>query len=222
MIKITCTEAPIFAQIVNRNFVNITRVSRLLDDFTKSLNQDILRLCVVYLHASSEDLLRNVYFYHITNSDHSNLLGKIPLFESDGKKEKFNFQDLKYFKNYTIEEIMNKSCEEYANRLTFNNTNDIISVFNKFNVSTEKIKHLLPQVQEIFLRRHLIVHNLDMNTNRFHLSKEESIRHDGKIETKDNLNKAIIENWINIMSQFMLKTAISFLPKGTSITMNNI
>ena len=222
MIEVTCNEAPIFAEILNRNSFNIIRISKLLDEFGKTNNQDLLKMCVVYLHASAEDVLRNVFYYHLLFTDQDSLNDKIPLVGSDGKKEKFTLHDLKQYKSKTVEELLADSFEEYVSRLTFNNTNDIIHVFNKFKIDHKEIEPLLTKLQTIFSRRHLIVHNFDLKTQRRILNKQKKTFITGDYQTEGELNSETVREWLDIISQFLFLTTKRFLPKGMSITMQNV
>jgi hypothetical protein len=63
MISIKCAEAPILAEALNRGLSNLYRTKRLVDEYDYTKNDDLLRLSIVFIHATLEDVMRNLIFY---------------------------------------------------------------------------------------------------------------------------------------------------------------
>lgn len=221
MIRISCLEAPILAESLNRGLSNLNRTSELVTNYESTANKDILRLSVVFIHATLEDLLRNLIFFKIQQLDNKIALPEVPLIGTQGRKEKFNLNDLIKYQSLTVKELLVQSCLEYVNRLTFNNTNDILKWFDKFEIDKEEIVEYLSSIEELLQRRHKIVHNADLSTDRVHLNNLQESLHDGKPSMLEDITKEFVTNKIQTLYPFIFKSTKAFLPKNVKITMQN-
>lgn len=171
MIEIKST-SPILAATLNRCLTNLSRIKTLVSSHEISQNSDVLRLCVVFLHATVEDCMRNLIYFHITSNLDAELLNQIPFKDHNnhGRPEKLALGELLKYKDSSIDSLILNSIEEYVNRLTFNNSSDIIKWLIKFKLDFENLKVLLPKIDLLFSRRHNIVHNSDFDTQRSDLN----------------------------------------------------
>ena len=127
---------------------------------------DVLRAAVVFLHASTEDLLRSIELWKLPHADPSTL-DDIPL-EGMKDKAKFFLGKLHQFKGETVDEVINKSVASSLNRSTYNNIAEIKRMIERshgLTCSPELEKHLLV-VDEMMKRRHKIVHQADKTDQR--------------------------------------------------------
>lgn len=221
MIIIKCEKAPILAESLSRNLSNLNRVSNLIENFNSTKNKDVLRICIVYLHATLEDLLRNLIFYKLQQLDDESLLSEIPLVGTAGKKEKIYLSELQKFKSLTVNDLLVQSILEYVNRQTFNNTNDIVKWFSKFHVDTKPITGSLSQLEDLFRRRHSIVHNSDLSTDRIKLNTSAQTLHDGHNEIFEDISVEFVNEKIQALSPFIFQSIKSFLPADVELTMQN-
>jgi len=225
MIKIQCKSAPILAASLSRCFSNIARVSDLLGVYNDTENRDILRMCVSFLHATVEDCMRNLVYYKLILSNSRDELNQVPLIgtTNTGRPEKFLLGELLRFENESVDSIIEKSVCEYVNRLTFNNTTDIMAYVNKFNLEGKDIVPLLSDLNSLITRRHNVVHNSDFSINRSLLNMKVAVH----LETKESydlepIDAEMVESWLSTTSQFFMIIIPLFLPSGEGITMQNI
>ncbi|MFQ3247634.1 MAG: hypothetical protein ACI9SP_004293 [Arenicella sp.] len=225
MIKIKSDSAPILAASLSRCFSNTARVSDLLGVYKDTKNQDVLRMCVSFLHATVEDCMRNLVYFRLTRSKSKSVLNQVPLIgtSNTGRSEKFLLGELIRFENESVDSIIEKSICEYVNRLTFNNTNDIMAYVSQFNLDGKDIVPLLSDLDSLITRRHNIVHNSDFATNRSLLNIEAEVQ----LGTKDSyelepIDSETVELWLSTTSKFFMQIIPLFLPDGESISLQNM
>jgi|694.fasta_scaffold54441_1 hypothetical protein len=223
MIRIECESAPILAMNFKRNFNNISRVSELVKLYQSSSNQDLLRLSIVYLHASLEDCIRNVMYFKLSSSIDASLLNGVTFYDdvSGVRVDKIRLGDLLRFKGRTVEELIDLSIVDFVNRQTFNGAGDLVKVYQKHGVSVEPIKDILPDLEELITRRHEIVHNSDLYTDRKNLNSEAVIFNDGTNNAND-IDSKYVEKSINATTRFLIYTIKSFLPEGGKLSLQNV
>jgi hypothetical protein len=117
---------------------NLNRVERLIDIYRsipnhvfsrRSINAaDVLRAAIVLLHASLEDLLRQIARHRIPLSD-ERTLNEIPLKGMAGQAEKFSLGRLAAFRQTKVDDLISESVAAYCDfAVTFNNVRDISTV----------------------------------------------------------------------------------------------
>ncbi len=221
MIRIESSDHQILAVALNRGLNNISRIQNLLTLHENERNDDLLRLSIIYLHSTLEDLMRNLIYYRILISD-KQVISNLPLLNSNGRKEKFTFSDIQEFKKLTIQQLIEKSTLEYINRLTFNNSNDIIHWFEKFSIDKTKLTGHIKELDELLIRRHHIVHNSDLLADRVILNSNNETIHTGIHENIDEISREFVIKKMNLISIFIFDTTKCFLPKDVKITMQNV
>lgn len=221
MIRILCPEAPILAESLNRGLANLNRTNELVTNYELTANKDILRLSVVFIHATLEDVLRNLIFFKLHQLEHNSALLEVPLINTQGRKDKINLSDLIKYQSLTVKDLLVQSCLEYVDRLTFNNSNDILKWFDKFQITNKDITEYLSSIEELLQRRHKIVHNADLPTDRLQMNTLQESLHDGKPNTIEDITKEFVLNKIQILYPFIFKCTKAFLPKNSKITMQN-
>lgn len=222
MIKIICEEAPILAENFKRTFNNLTRVDNLINTYEKTKEKDILRICIVYIHATIEDCMRNILYYRLQITNDSSLLNSIGFYNEilNRRIEKFQLGDLLKYKNITIDDFIKKSINQYVEYQTYNNTTDIARVFNQFKIPLEPISDILPQLDKIIKRRHDIVHNSDLETDRPAQNISAIVLNEGIAELTD-IDLPLIKDSQNACSKFVMYTIKAFLPEGVKIILQN-
>jgi hypothetical protein len=150
---------------------NLNRVERLIDIHRsipahvasrRSIGAgDVLRASVVLLHASLEDLLRQVARHRIPLGSEETLNG-IPLKGTIGRAEKFALGKLAAFRDMTVEDLISDSVRSYYNSaVTFNNVGDVSSVLEQSRIKQDSVRRFYPLLAEMMQRRHQIVHRAD-------------------------------------------------------------
>jgi len=180
-----------------RNLLSKTRTG------DQDVNDDIVRAIVVLTHAYLEDFLRTLARTLLPEASESVLNG-IPLAGSSGRAEKFQLGALSRHRGRTVEQLIKDSVSEHLERSNFNSTTEIASFLNNIGVSlSAKATDVLPALDQMIQRRHLIVHRADRikkaNSNEYEL---QAIDHDGAV------------NWTIATVDFMTEIVRSFEPQG--------
>jgi len=124
---------------------------------------DLLRAAVVFTHAALEGLLRGLGRLYLHEARLA-ALDSVPLAGQDigHRPEKFSLGSLAKHRGKTIDQLIEESVEEYLNKKSFSDTNDICALLDQIEVPIDqKIKKILPSIQELMRRRHQIVHQAD-------------------------------------------------------------
>lgn len=157
---------------------------------------DLLRATVVLMHSTLEDFLRNILLLKLPFVQ-KDKLNKIPLLgtSEDGRRTKFELGELIEHKNLSIEEIINRSIAEYLNKVSFNDTKDIVKNLIDIDIEiTEEMKSYFPLLNEMIKRRHSIVHQADreiITGSGNH--KIKSISYKTVLSWQKNLDKFVLE-----------------------------
>lgn len=157
---------------------------------------DLLRATVVLLHSTLEDFLRNLLLLKLPFAQ-KDKLNKIPLLgtSEDGRRTKFELGELLEHKDLSIQELINKSIADYLNKVSFNDTNDIVKNLSDIDIEiTDEIKRYFPMLNEMIKRRHSIVHQADREiTSGSGNHKIKSISYKKVLLWQTNLDKFIKE-----------------------------
>jgi len=129
---------------------------------------DILRSAVVFTHAALEALLRGLGCLYLHEAG-PHALDSVPL-TGHGEKlraEKFFLGALVQHRGKTVDEVLSESVTDYLNQRSFNDTNEICALLASLGVAIEgPIKESLPELQKLIRRRHQIVHQADLTSDR--------------------------------------------------------
>ncbi len=154
---------------------------------------DVLRAAVVLLHASIEDFLKSMALVHLPSAP-ARCLDAIPIAGSDTQRpETFLLGRLAAHRGASVDNLIRASVQEYLDRITFNNTSDVVSLLTSIGADIERFKAHLPSLDPIMRRRHSIVHRADRVEERgSNKSRTLSISVDE------------VESWISVVEAFMI------------------
>jgi hypothetical protein len=152
----------------DQNIARVSTLTDLYDSLPRAVKArssdggvDVLRAAVVLLHASLEDLLRQVARFHIPDGS-EDAMAKIPL-AGCAPREKFTIGDLARFRGKTIHEVLQESVwQHYASSVTFNSVAQIEEVIERCDLKQERVRRFNPALGEMIARRHHIVHRADV------------------------------------------------------------
>jgi RiboL-PSP-HEPN len=157
----------------------LSRLQRLVN-LAKSVpdelqRDDILRSVVVLTHAYLEDFLRTLtrHFIPVTTKG---ALNEVPL---AGTKDRSKFQlgDLVPHLGKSVIEVIRDSVDQYLERSTFNNTDEIAALLEKLNFDVSPHSKYFPNLNTMIRRRHTIVHRADRTAkddNSYELQRIEA------------------------------------------------
>jgi hypothetical protein len=169
---------------------------------------DLLRAAVVFLHATLEDLLRNLAAWRLPFAT-SEVLSQIPFAGGDGRKTTLNLGDLARHRGQFVEDVISESVIAHLGRSNYNDSEDIAKLLIQIGLPQDARKRLMDahaaRLNPIMSRRHQIVHRLDRNdsSGRGH--------HDAL-----SIGKANIERWIGVIQRFgeQLLNEVEVFPPG--------
>lgn len=125
---------------------------------------DILRAAVVLIHGSEEDYVRGVLSeWLIRKGDPSNI-ADVPL-AGEGKKRatKFSLRSLLSFADIGVDDLIQKSIDEYFSLVSFNSYSEIASQLGRIKIDLSAFKRQ-DQIEKLIFRRHKIVHEVDIDS----------------------------------------------------------
>jgi len=160
-------------EIITRNFFsNIQRVRDLTQihlqieanptQYSLVYAADVLRAAVMLLHATLEDLLRGLYRWKLPDRG-AEQWSKIPLkgLANGNHPKPFHFGNLKDYSEITVKDLLNQSLDEYLNYTNYNRIEDITTLLSEIEIDKEAIETYFPDLMQMMLRRHNIVHRAD-------------------------------------------------------------
>jgi hypothetical protein len=144
---------------------NMNRVMRLrtisehLSD--KDEQQDILRAAVVLLHASLEDVLRNLLMWKLPTDDR--LLDGIDFEPKENRRNrnKITLLELAESRDKSVDDVIRAAIRAHCYERTFNNVADLVTAIEIFGLSADEYRPIAVNILPMIKRRHEIVHNSD-------------------------------------------------------------
>jgi hypothetical protein len=136
--------------------------------------EDILRAAVVFAHAALEDFLRTLAVSYLPVSP-AKALERIPLKGIQGGSEKFGLSALVEWRGKTVDDLIRESVEGHFARSSFSNITEIVTLLVSIGFDKEPLESTFPDIEEMILRRHQIVHRADHLSINVHDTATESI-----------------------------------------------
>jgi len=152
---------------------------------------DILRAAVVLLHATLEDVLRNIAYWKLPLAG-SDVLNTIPLVGHGPSPKKFLLGDLSEFRGSTVANVFTASVNAFLEQSNFNNTDEIAGILIAVGVGPETVNGTFATLQTMMERRHQIVHRAD---------RQQAVAGSGDHEVR-GINKQTVREWAASVRQF--------------------
>lgn len=126
------------------------------------LAQDVLRAAVVFLHASLEEVVRNLFVRKLPNVA-PDKLDKVPLAGAPRSHPptKFLLGSLVQFRGEFVENVIKKSIDAYVDTFNLNNTGELVRCLELAEIDVTPLQQHFPALNELMQRRHQIVHQMD-------------------------------------------------------------
>lgn len=141
---------------------NLIIASKALDANSVGTAEDVLRAAVVFLHASLEEVVRNLFIRRLPDVAPEKL-NEIPMagdFDSR-RPTKILLGSLIQFKGQFVENVIMKSIDAYVDTLNLNNTSQLTQYLELADVEVSLLRKNFPALNELMQRRHQIVHQMD-------------------------------------------------------------
>jgi hypothetical protein len=155
---------------------------------------ELLRIAVVFLHATLEDLLRGVAEWRLPSAS-AEVLSQIPFVGGDGRRTTLTLGDLAAHRGSPVEYVITESVIAYLGRSSYNNPEDIAKVLGQVGLPQKAKERLMSSyalaLRALMSRRHQIAHRLDRNdfSGRGH-------------HVALSIDKMTIERWMSILRRF--------------------
>jgi hypothetical protein len=126
------------------------------------LAQDVLRAAVVFLHASLEEVVRNLFVRNLPNVA-PDKLDEIPLTGAPGSRRptKILLGSRVQFRGEFVENVIKKSIDAYVDTFNLNNTGELVHCLELAEIDATPLRQHFPALNELMQRRHQIVHQMD-------------------------------------------------------------
>jgi hypothetical protein len=147
---------------------------------------DLLRVAIVFLHATLEELMRDLAHERLWSAP-SEVLKQIPWPRSGGTvKTTFDLGELSSFREVSVKDVLQHAVTAYLDRSNFNHPGDLKQMLEWVGLSPLLVDPHAQEIGGMMARRHWIVHRGDRNPviGRGH----HPVR---------SLAKAAVAEWIN-------------------------
>jgi HAMP domain-containing protein len=163
--------------------------------------QDILRAAVVLTHAHLEDFLRTMARALLPLAD-SRTLNDIPLAGLGPLPKKFFLGELAQHRGKLVDDLIEDSVAVHLDQRSLNNINDIAQLLREMSFDPAAFNEHFPNIQEMILRRHQIVHHAD----RVKLPNSETY-------TPQPIEQTEVHTWLSATFELMKDLTRKLLPK---------
>ncbi len=154
---------------------------------------DLLRVAVVLLHASLEDLLRSLAEERLPLAEPS-VLGKIPFplpGDERSRKTTFTFEELAAHRGRTVDAVIAAGIAAHLERASYNNIGEVKAALDAIGLDKSLADPFAKDLSAMMIRRHLIVHRVDRN-----------LAHGPGQHGATSISKAIVEAWERVVERF--------------------
>lgn len=151
---------------------------------------DVLRAAVVFLHATMEELLRDLSRWKW--ADNPQVLATLPLPDKLKTEKKFTLESLHAHAGKTVRDLIQESVEYYLhNYQNYNDTGQVAGAVGSLGVDVNDVNAKFDDLQSMIKRRHHIVHRGDRN------EADGQGHHKAKTIRADT-----VEGWIDAVEAF--------------------
>ena len=165
---------PELRRIIKRSATNQIRVYGLIKfhdvcnvegafDGKVSEPSDILRACVVLLHATLEDTLRSVALFMLPVKSGPEAWDNLR--RDSGKPEKFTLGWLSKFHDKTVKEVLREQADLSLARTSYTHFKQVEDLLKSIGLMPPPLRNFADferELQEMIVRRHRIVHSADL------------------------------------------------------------
>jgi hypothetical protein len=145
--------------------LNMERVENLVEIFERleennAKSRDVLRAAVMLLHASLEDVLRQLLLYRLPKSNSVEML-RMFFTDQHGKVEKMEIGGLARLHKVKVEhEIWSRMTKKLSNS-NYGDKSDVIAALKILGFDESDLQPRVEPLGDLMNRRHLIVHRSD-------------------------------------------------------------
>lgn len=121
---------------------------------------DLLRSAVVFLHATTEDLIRSILEWKLPLA-RNEAFAEMPLVGL--KRNKFNLEDLAAHRGKSVDEVLRESLVASLQDSNFNSPGEVVRALQQVGLPSTFVDPYRDDLGPMMKRRHWIVHRADRN-----------------------------------------------------------
>lgn len=126
---------------------------------------DVLRAATVLLHATLEQLLRDLAAEALPTASRE-ALDRVPLVGIEGRPEKFLLGALVEHRRKRVSELIRESVDAHLSRVNYNSTEEVAALLRSVGIDPGRVNGRFRDLEALMQRRHHIVHQADRNPER--------------------------------------------------------
>lgn len=153
------------------NLQRVEGLVALFDESSSPARMDVLRACVVLLHATLEDVFRSALEVRLPHADSEHLAmlrfevrvkdPSDPTKHRPSMKDKISMSELAKHREKTVEQLIGERIEAYLENSNFNNVEDLVDALKRVGLPTTLLDPHQANLTALMQRRHWIVHRAD-------------------------------------------------------------
>ena len=178
------------SEISTRFDENLARVENLVNLYSAAgggrrdvAQSDLLRAAVAFLHASLEELMREILEWKLPDAP-SEMFNDVPLAGS-APRTRFTLPELASHRGKNVDAVLRESIREHLLVSSFNHPGDLQRALENAGLSSVPIAPYRRELGPMMSRRHWIVHRADRN----------EFAGPGHHATR-SLSKATVDRWL--------------------------
>lgn len=187
---------------INTDFEkNLSRVQNLVNLYDRVTSsgqgrrrveqQDILRAAVVFLHASLEDLLRELLRKYLPSADEG-IWDDLEMPLAGMKGPKFTLYHLATWRGSDVDDVFEDSVDAYLEKSNFNHVADLRNGLEYLGLDPELVRPFADDIGPLIKRRHHVVHRFDV---------DRSLKGEGNRSAR-SLSLKGVETWCSAIERF--------------------
>lgn len=152
---------------------------------------DVLRAATVLLHATLEQLLRDVAGHYLPTAPRE-ALDHVPLVGIEGRPEKFLLGALAEHREKRVDALIRASVDAHLARVNYNDTEEVAILLRSVGIDPARVNGRFSDLEALMKRRHHIVHQADRNP------EHGSGQHWAK-----SIGRHTVRRWIEAVEEFV-------------------
>jgi hypothetical protein len=152
---------------------------------------DVLRAATVLLHATLEQLLRDLAAHRLPTAGRESL-DRVPLVGIEGRPEKFFLGALAEHREKRVADVIRESVDAHLSRVNYNDTEEVAALLRSVGIDPARVNGRFPDLEALMVRRHHIVHQADRNP-----------AHGRGQHWAQSIGRRTVRRWIEAVEQFV-------------------
>lgn len=150
---------------------NLNRINNLMSAYREldandigdiQVRKDVLRACVVLMHSTLEEVIRNLYLYRLPKVD-SKQLNKITFVghTSSNRPSNILLGELLQYRDKLVSNVILASIESHVDTMNINSALQLAQCLEMAEIPVDTHNKYFAELESLMKRRHQIVHQMD-------------------------------------------------------------